>query len=237
MTRPLHPAKHLRNETKPHRHAAMPDPKRFSGSHLVVTDWPIDRVVPYARNPRRNAGAVAKVAASIKEFGWRAPLVVDEEGVLLAGHTRLKAAQSLGMSHVPVHVATGLTPNQAKAYRIADNRVGELAEWDTDLLALEMSDLNTDGYDMAFTGFDNTDELTGRAATPFANDPFEDVPDESPAPDSHHSDRATVPLSIVLSKQDYQRWARYKAMIGVKRDVAAFAEVLDLTDAQVEASE
>jgi ParB-like chromosome segregation protein Spo0J len=117
-----------------------------------------EAVIPYARNPRKNAGAVAKVAASLVEFGWRQPIVVDTEGVIIVGHTRLLAAQQLGMSEVPVHVAEGLTPAQAKAYRLADNRTGEEAEWDADLLPLELNDLELDGFDLSLTGF-NPDEI------------------------------------------------------------------------------
>src|SRR5215213_7093202 len=94
---------------------------------------PIEKVVPYARNPRQNQGAVAKVAASLREFGWRQPIVVDGAMTVVVGHTRLMAARQLGMREVPVHVATGLTPAQVKAYRLADNRTHEEAEWDKDL--------------------------------------------------------------------------------------------------------
>jgi len=125
---------------------------------LKVQTVPIASVVPYARNPRKNAGAVAKVAASLREFGWRQPIVVDSEMVVVVGHTRLLAAQQLGMAEVPVHVAEGLTANQIKAYRLADNRVHEEAEWDDELLALELGDLLDAGLDLALTGFDE-DEL------------------------------------------------------------------------------
>lgn len=95
-----------------------------------------------------------KVAASIKEFGFRQAIVVDAEGVIIAGHTRYKAAKKLGLKQVPVHVADGLTPQQVKAYRIADNKVGELAEWDEELLALEIEELKMDDYPIELTGFD-----------------------------------------------------------------------------------
>ena len=114
----------------------------------------IGRVVPYARNPRRNDMAVAKVAASIKEYGFRQPIVVDEEMVIIAGHTRLQAAQSLGLKKVPVHVATGLSQAQIKAYRLADNRTHEDAEWDEELLAIELGELNELGFDLDLTGFE-----------------------------------------------------------------------------------
>ena len=114
----------------------------------------IGSVVPYARNPRRNGAAVSKVAASLKEFGWRQPIVVDEQMVVVAGHTRLEAARSLGMGEVPIHIAAGLTPEQIKAYRLADNRVGQEAEWDQELLRLELGELEGMDFDIEATGFD-----------------------------------------------------------------------------------
>jgi len=117
-----------------------------------------DRVIPYARNPRHNEAATSKVAASIKEFGFRQPIVVDKDYVIIVGHTRLLAAQNLGIEKVPVHIAEGLTEAQVKAYRIADNRTHEEAEWDDELLALELGDLENSGFDLELTGFD-PDEL------------------------------------------------------------------------------
>lgn len=114
----------------------------------------IGRVLPYPGNPRKNDHAVEKVADSIREFGFRVPIVVDAEGVVITGHTRLKAAQSLGLAQVPVHVAADLSPEQARAYRIADNASGELAEWDYDLLPIELGALQDAGYDLAATALD-----------------------------------------------------------------------------------
>jgi DNA modification methylase len=125
---------------------------------MKVENWPITKPIPYSRNPRRNEGAIAKVAGSLKEFGWRQPIVVDTEGVIIAGHTRLLAAQKLGLSQVPVHIATDLSPQQIKAYRLADNRVAQEAEWDMDLLKLELSELDEEGFSLDLTGF-NEDEL------------------------------------------------------------------------------
>ena len=96
---------------------------------------------PYDKNPRLNDNAVAAVAASIREFGFRQPIVVDTDGVIICGHTRYKAAVQLGLEKVPVHIAKDLTPEQIKAYRIADNKTGELAEWNYDLLPIELGEL------------------------------------------------------------------------------------------------
>ena len=125
---------------------------------MKIKNVAIDTVIPYARNPRNNQGAIAKVAASIKEFGWQQPIVVDSEMVVIAGHTRLAAAQSLGMDKVPIVIAENLTPAQGKAYRLADNRVSQEAEWDHDLLTLELQDLVGEEYDLDLTGFSD-DEL------------------------------------------------------------------------------
>jgi site-specific DNA-methyltransferase (adenine-specific) len=105
---------------------------------MRIETWEIGRVRPYPGNPRRNAGAVDAVAASIREYGWRQPIVVDADGVVICGHTRLLAAQSLGLAEVPVHVAADLLPAQVRAYRLADNKTGEIAEWDDEALAKEL---------------------------------------------------------------------------------------------------
>ena len=132
---------------------------------MDVKDIATDKVIPYARNPRRNDAAVSAVAASIREFGFRQPIVVDEEMNVLVGHTRLKAAQALGLAKVPVHVAKGLTESQRKAYRIADNKLSELAVWDDEMLALELVDLQNASYDLTLTGF-GEEEIKKLEATP-----------------------------------------------------------------------
>lgn len=119
----------------------------------------LDQIRPYERNPRRNDAAVAAVAGSIREFGFQQPIVVDEKGIIIAGHTRYKAASQLGLQEVPVVVASDLTPAQIKAYRIADNKLGELAEWDLDLLAEELAELEAAHADLDLLGFDDA-ELT-----------------------------------------------------------------------------
>jgi ParB-like chromosome segregation protein Spo0J len=123
---------------------------------FTVEDWPIDRPIAYARNSRKiPQAAIDKVAASIKEFGWRQPIVVDADDVIVVGHTRLFAARKLGKQTVPVHVARDLTPAQIKAYRLADNRVAEETDWDKELLHVELSELAEDFSNLdAITGFD-----------------------------------------------------------------------------------
>lgn len=122
---------------------------------LAVEAWPIERVRPYEGNPRIiPEAAIRKVAASIETYGWRQPLVVDKDGVLVVGHARLLAAKRLGLTNVPVHVAADLTPEQARAYRLADNRTGEESRWNPDALDFELRELGTVGFDLALTGFD-----------------------------------------------------------------------------------
>lgn len=123
-------------------------------NQLVIEYVDIDEVIPYARNPRNNDGAIAKVAASIKEYGWKQPIVVDSEMVIVVGDTRHKAAKSLRMKKVPIVRATDLTPAQIKAYRIADNRVHEEASWDHELLNIEIGELKDEGFSLLLTGFD-----------------------------------------------------------------------------------
>ncbi len=121
---------------------------------MEIIQMKIADVIPYERNPRINDDAVEAVAESIKEFGWHSPIIIDEHNVIICGHTRLRAAERLGLETVPVHIAEGLTPEQVKAYRIADNRTGEIAEWDYDLLPLELADLQQADFDLSLLGFD-----------------------------------------------------------------------------------
>ena len=109
-------------------------------------------LIPYANNPRLNDNAVDAVAASIKEFGFKVPIVVDRENVIVNGHTRLKAAHKLGLKQVPCIVADDLTQEQVKAFRLADNKTSELAEWDMDKLDIELGEIPD--IDMSAFGFD-----------------------------------------------------------------------------------
>jgi ParB-like chromosome segregation protein Spo0J len=122
---------------------------------MSVEAWPIDRVIPFEGNPRTiTEAAVIKVAALIEAFGWRQPIVVDDAGVIVVGHTRRLAAIRLGLETVPVHVAVGLTARETAAYRLADNRSNEEASWDMGKLAISLGDLAAAGFDMKLTAFD-----------------------------------------------------------------------------------
>src|SRR5436309_5238055 len=119
----------------------------------------LSSIRPYENTPRHNDAAVEAVAASIRSFGFRQPIVVDEQGVIVVGHTRYKAALKLGLETVPVHVAVGLSPAQARAYRLADNQTATLSQWDDDKLPLELMGLQEMDFDLSLTGF-SPDELT-----------------------------------------------------------------------------
>jgi len=120
----------------------------------------INLVKEYEQNPRNNDGAVDAVAASIKEFGFKVPVIVDGDGVLIAGHTRVRAARKLGLKEVPVIRAGDLTPEQVRAFRVADNKLHELSSWDMQLLPLELKDLQGMNFDLSLLGFDASDLAT-----------------------------------------------------------------------------
>lgn len=122
---------------------------------MEIEIWPIDRPKPYSKNSRKwSADAVAKVASSIRAYGFRQPIVVDVHGVIIIGHLRLAAAQSLRLKEVPIHVARDLTPAQVRGLRLMDNRSHEEAEWDFTLLAPELAELSAESFDLGLTGFD-----------------------------------------------------------------------------------
>jgi DNA modification methylase len=146
---------------------------------MQIELWELSRIKPYPGNPRINDDAVEAVMASLQEFGFRQPIVVDAEGVIICGHTRYKAAQRLGLEKVPVHVAKDLTPAQIKAYRIADNQTATLAEWNYDLLPIELADLQGMNFDLGLLGF-SADSLA-EIMDPGVKDGLCD-PDDVPAP-------------------------------------------------------
>lgn len=131
---------------------------------MQIKNLSVHILKPYPHNPRKNAQAVQKVAQSIKEFGFKQPIVVDGENIIVVGHTRWLAAKQLGLAKVPVLVANDLTPEQTKAYRLADNRVRDESKWDEDLLAKELSELQHFNIDLSSTGF-NADEISHALAT------------------------------------------------------------------------
>lgn len=156
-----------------------------------VINMNIGDVIPYEKNPRFNDKAVDAVANSITMFGFKQPIVVDKDNIIIVGHTRLKAAQKLGLTEVPVMVADDLDDDQVNAYRLADNRVGELSEWDMDTLREELDGLSDSGIDMESLKFDESFLGT------------DDSGDELPAEDDP-SEVTVLGLHVTIINEDEQ---------------------------------
>jgi len=144
-----------------------------------IETWPIERIQEYERNPRNNEAAVGPVAESIRQFGFKVPVLVDGNGVLIAGHTRIRAARQLGMTEVPVICADDLTPEQVRAFRLADNKLHELSTWDFDLLPIELAELQGTDIDLGLIGF--TEDELAKLLDPGVKQGLCD-PDEVPEP-------------------------------------------------------
>lgn len=150
---------------------------------MKIIEKKLSDIKPYERNPRRNDEAVKYLMESIKQFGFKQPIVVDSDGVIVAGHTRFKAAKNLGMKEVPCVVADDLTPEQVKAFRLADNKVGEIATWDFELLGLELDELAEFEIDMDDFGFYND----------FDEDRFDDLFQNKPEEESEKAPKEEAP--------------------------------------------
>jgi site-specific DNA-methyltransferase (adenine-specific) len=145
---------------------------------MNIIDKPISELTPYENNPRNNDNAVSAVANSIEAFGFKVPIVIDKDGVIVAGHTRYKAAMQLGLETVPCIIADDLTDEQIRAFRLADNKVSELADWDFDKLADEFAHIPD--IDMSDFGFESiTDGGFDESAL---NDLFTDAPEKEKKP-------------------------------------------------------
>lgn len=176
---------------------------------MEVQEWPIDRVTPYENNPRNNDDAVEATANSIKEFGWQQPIVVDKDGVVIAGHTRLKASHRLHLKQVPVVVADKLSEEHVNAYRLADNKVGELSDWDFGALGDEL-DAITD-IDMGDFGFSDA-ELDGE----FGDGDEDDTGDDEEAVDDDFDDEPPAEPTSKLG--DIYQLGRHRLMVGDSTD-------------------
>lgn len=141
---------------------------------MIITERKINDIIPYENNPRNNKNAIEKVAESIKQFGFKVPIIVDKGGIIVAGHTRLEAAKLLGLKKVPVIVADDLTPEQVKAFRLADNKVAEFSTWDFKKLNEELSEL---GSAFNFEGFGFGGVFDGGFAAP---EPTREQPNYNP---------------------------------------------------------
>ena len=182
---------------------------------MLVQMRSIDSIRPYPDNPRDNDDAVEAVAASLREFGFRQPLVVDAAGVIVVGHTRYKAAIALGLSEVPVHVASELTSAQAKAYRIADNQTATLATWDESLLTAELLALQGLDFDLDLIGF-SPDELAA-LLQPEGN-AGECDPDDVP-----------TPPDAIARRGDVWQLGRHRLLCGDATDPGDLARLLGET--------
>ena len=178
--------------------------------NLQFETWPIERCIDYARNPRKNDHAVDKVAAAIREFGFRVPIVAKSDGLVVDGHLRLKAAKKLGLAEVPVILADDMTDAQIKAFRLSVNKVAELAEWDIDLLKLEFQDLQADGFDLALTGFD-LDELE---AFKMEDEPLPGEGDNEGSTASLADKFGIAPFSVLNAREGWWQ-GRKRAWLGL----------------------
>ena len=175
--------------------------------NLSVKMMPIGDVVPYEKNPRLNDQAVDAVASSIREFGFKVPIVVDSKGVVVSGHTRLKAAKTLGLDEVPVIVADDLDDTKIKAFRLADNKVAELADWDESLLIKELEELDDLNYDMGQFDFEfDLDDADGVGSDGDGSDDMGDIPDNINVME-------TFALNVIV-KDEAEQAELYEEMLG-----------------------
>lgn len=198
--------------------------------------WPADKVerrrvadlVPYARNARlHSAHQVAQIAASITEWGWTVPCLIDEAGGIIAGHGRVLAAQKLGLAEVPVMIARGWSETQKRAYVLADNKLTLNAEWDDELLRIELSELIGDGFDVGLTGFDE-DELAELMA-----DDEELTRDEANAT---LAERFGIPPFSVLNAREgwWQERKRAWLALGIQSEIGRGENLLKMRDTILE---
>lgn len=173
---------------------------------MQIKEIDIKDIHPYEKNPRRNDDAVDKVAESIEQFGFKVPIVIDKNNIIVAGHTRYKAAQKLGLEVVPCIIADDLTDQQVKAFRLADNKVSEFSEWDMDLLGDELDDIFD--IDMSAFGFDDIE------------DHYEDIDDEKNGDTTSFEHRLKCgKIDVVLTQDEYEklleRFNKYVYLNGV----------------------
>ena len=185
--------------------------------------WPLDRLKPYAKNARTHSDAqVAQIAASIVEFGFTAPILVSEDGGILAGHGRLAAAQKLALDVVPVVVLDHLTPIQRRAYILADNQLALQAGWDQELLAVELADLSAAGFDLALTGFSDEElaDLLGNI------EETERADEDSPNGEPEDEDIPDAPVTPVSQPGDIWQLGAHRLICGDSTDPAVVAALM-----------
>lgn len=178
---------------------------------MTVIDVKLTDLKPYEKNPRHNQEAIKGVANSIREFGFKVPIVIDKNNVIVAGHTRYKASLELGLETVPCIVADDLTPKQIKAFRLADNKVSEKSYWDFDLLNQELEDIGVD-IDMSLFDFkmDVPDSFHGDS-----EDEEDDIPDEVEVPKDDEGGATSIPsikfgsTVIRLTEEECNRFSAF----------------------------
>jgi len=182
---------------------------------IELHHWPVGKLIPYGRNPRKNDHVIEQMAGAIQEFGFRIPIIAKSTGEVVDGHLRLKAALHLGLETVPVVLADDLTPMQIKAFRILANRSATWADWDEDLLRLELEELQLDDFDLALTGFDDDELLeimAGEETTSEGNT------DEDAAPE--------VPVNPVSKPGDVWIMGQHRLLCGDSTDAASYDTLL-----------
>ena len=182
---------------------------------IELHHWPVGKLIPYGRNPRKNDHVIEQMAGAIQEFGFRIPIIAKSTGDVVDGHLRLKAALHLGLETVPVVLADDLTPMQIKAFRILANRSATWADWDEDLLRLELEELQFDDFDLSLTGFDDDELLeimAGEETTAEGNT------DEDAAPE--------VPVTPVSKSGDVWIMGQHRLLCGDSTDAASYDTLL-----------
>lgn len=184
---------------------------------MNIIEMKISELKPYAKNPRLNDDAVEYVANSINEFGFKVPIIIDQDHVIVAGHTRLKAAEKLGLKEVPVIVADDLTPKQIKAFRLADNKAAEFAQWDHELLFTELMELKTESFDMMPFGFG--DDLTENGV---------DDPESTEAAEAEEDNyEAELPKEPKAKQGDIYQLGNHRLMCGDSTNAEHLKTLLD----------
>lgn len=173
---------------------------------LNVKEISIDLLQEYENNPRFNDNAVDKVMESIKEFGFKVPIIIDKDNVIIAGHTRYKAAKELGLEKVPCLIADDLTPEQVKAFRLADNKVSEFSSWDQDKLYSELMELQTMDFNIESFGF----ESSGISTTTTGNELEESDGDINPDSNFNYKEQYGV---IVMCKNEAEQEEIYSRLL------------------------
>ena len=181
-----------------------------------LEEWKVSDLIEYARNPRKNDHAVDKVAAAIREFGFRVPILAKSDKTVVDGHLRLKAAKKLGLETVPVILCDDMSEAQIKAFRISVNRVAEFAEWDNDLLRIELDELDEMGFDLELTGF-SLDEIDGLEIEEIAPEYEEDADGEVIEP----------PAEPVTKEGDVWILGKHRLMCGDSTSIDAVDKLLN----------